>query len=192
MAAAEAILEEKGVEGFSLREAARRVGVSPAAPAHHFGDVSGLLAAVAREGFFEFGRMLKEADKSAGDDPKARLVAQGKAYVAFAMKYPARFKLIFRSDRIDFSRGGDLAAVAEDAFNTLYRAIRALMNLGPGQAMDAESFGALLATWSMVHGFSHLVLGHELDRAAEIRGGRRAITEQMLPAMLAWLPNPKA
>jgi len=191
IAATESILEEKGVEGFSLREAARRVGVSPAAPAHHFGDVSGLLAEVAREGFAEFGRMLREADESGGKDPVARLVAQGKAYVAFAMKRPARFKLMFQSDKIDFSRG-DLPEIAADSFNTLERAIRALLKLPRDAPMTLEDYGALLATWSVVHGFSYLVLGHQLDRVAEPLGGGRAILEKMLPAMLDYLPKGKA
>jgi AcrR family transcriptional regulator len=190
IAATEAILEEKGVEGFSLREAARRVGVSPAAPAHHFGDVAGLLAAVAREGFAEFGRMLREADESGGNDPTARLIAQGKAYVAFAMKRPARFKLMFQSDKIDFSRG-DLPEIAADSFDTLERAIRALLKLPKDAPMTTASYGALLATWSVVHGFSYLALGHQLDNAAEELGGHRAILEKMLPAMLDYLPKGK-
>ena len=56
VAAAEAIILERGVDGFSLREAARRAGVSPAAPAHHFGDTQGLLSEVALRGFRRFRR----------------------------------------------------------------------------------------------------------------------------------------
>src|SRR5215470_16395265 len=81
IAAAEEILSEKGVEGFTLREAARRVGVSPAAPAHHFKDATGLLTEVAALGFAELAQMLGDADAKAGPDPRARLAAQGRAYV---------------------------------------------------------------------------------------------------------------
>src|SRR5215467_13991994 len=64
--AAEQILSEKGVEGFTLREAARRAGVSPAAPAHHFKDATGLLTGVATLGFAELAQMLGDADERAG------------------------------------------------------------------------------------------------------------------------------
>src|ERR1700742_4950380 len=76
VAAAEAIILERGVEGFTLREAARRAGVSPAAPAHHFKDAKGLLAEVALRGFKDFGDALDAADKRGGADPQARLIEQ--------------------------------------------------------------------------------------------------------------------
>src|SRR3982751_4795766 len=89
--AAEAVLAERGVDGFSLREVARRAGVSPAAPAHHFGDARGLLSELALQGFQEFGDDLAAADARGGDDPARRLYEQGLAYVAFAMRRPVRF-----------------------------------------------------------------------------------------------------
>ena len=60
LSAAEALIEERGLDRFSLRETARRAGVSPAAPAHHFGDARGLLTAIATEGFRELGDALEE------------------------------------------------------------------------------------------------------------------------------------
>src|SRR5580658_1909495 len=83
VAAAEAIILERGVDGFTLREAARRAGVSPAAPAHHFKDASGLLAEVAMRGFQDFGDALEAADRRGGADPARRLHEQGLAYVNF-------------------------------------------------------------------------------------------------------------
>ncbi len=68
VAAAEAILLESGVAGFSLRAAARRAGVSPSAPAHHFGDAAGLLAEVAARGFEELARDLRDAEERGGAD----------------------------------------------------------------------------------------------------------------------------
>src|ERR1700759_3599612 len=90
VAAAEAIILERGVDGFTLREAARRAGVSPAAPAHHFKDARGLLSEVALRGFKAFGDALEEADRRGGGDPQARLHEQGLAYVKFALQNPAR------------------------------------------------------------------------------------------------------
>ena len=79
--ATESLLAEKGPESFSLREVARRAGVSPAAPAHHFGDASGLLTVVATLGFEGLAAALREAEARGGRDPRARLREQGAAYV---------------------------------------------------------------------------------------------------------------
>src|SRR5271166_4254243 len=99
--ASEAILLERGVAGLTLRAVARRVGVSPAAPAHHFGDVAGLLTEVAARGFEALSQALRAAEADAGADPAARLDAQGRAYVAFALRHPARVRLMFRRDMCD-------------------------------------------------------------------------------------------
>src|SRR5947208_12822201 len=98
---AEEIILELGVDGFSLREAARRAGVSPAAPAHHFKDARGLLTALATLGFQQFGAALEKADAAGGADPGRRLHEQGLAYVRFALEQPARFQLMFRTEKLD-------------------------------------------------------------------------------------------
>ena len=185
--AAEEILSEKGVEGFTLREAARRAGVSPAAPAHHFRDATGLLTEVATLGFAELGHMLGEADAKAGSDPQKRLAAQGRAYVAFALKYPARFQLMFRSARLDPARG-NFAVVADKAFMLLADAVRDLMRIPRGAELTPDAHGKVLALWSVVHGFAHLVLGGQMDRAATALGGKKAIMARILPLTLAQLP----
>ena len=187
VAAAEQILSEKGVEGFTLREAARRAGVSPAAPAHHFKDATGLLTEVATLGFAELARMLGDADAKAGSDPQKRLAAQGRAYVAFALKYPARFQLMFRGARLDPTRG-NFAVVADKAFMLLADAVRDLAGIARGAQLTPDASGKVLALWSVVHGFAHLALDGQLDRASADLGGKRSITAQMLPLTLAQLP----
>ena len=94
--ATESLLAERGPESFSLREVARRAGVSPAAPAHHFGDASGLLTAVAALGFDALAQALRAAETRGGRDPLKRLREQGVGYVEFATRHPARFRLMFR------------------------------------------------------------------------------------------------
>jgi AcrR family transcriptional regulator len=189
IAATEALILERGVDGFSLREVARRAGVSPAAPAHHFGDTKGLLSDVARLGFKDFGDALLEADRRGGNDPAKRLDEQGIAYVTFALKNPARFALMFRHDKYDATNEA-LHVVADRAFNALEGAIRAVQGLAPTDEMTEDAYGLLLATWSIVHGFAHLALGGELDDAARTRGGKDAILKSFLPLMLKHLPIP--
>ena len=148
IAATEAIILERGVNGFTLREAARRAGVSPAAPAHHFGDATGLLSEVATLGFREFGAALRTADEVGGSDPSDRLYRQGIAYVTFALDNPARFLLMFREARLDPAHAG-LEEAGRDSFRTLENAIRALTGLTDEAEMTQEAYGALMASWSI-------------------------------------------
>ena len=186
VAAAEAIILERGVDGFTLREAARRAGVSPAAPAHHFKDAKGLLAEVALRGFRDFGDALDKADRE-GRDPPARLMGQGVAYVHFAMKHPARFQLMFQHGKYDMSYPG-LEETGARAFGVLERAVRAAYGLKDGAELTPDALGFLMAEWSIVHGFAHLALGGEFDLAAGQYGGKKAILERFLPLTLKHLP----
>ena len=190
VAAAEAIILERGVDGFTLREAARRAGVSPAAPAHHFRDAKGLLSEVALRGFRDFGDALDAADRRGGEDPRARLLGQGDAYVKFAMANPARFQLMFRNGLFDYAYPG-LADAGMRAQSILARAVHAAYGIPDDQPLTPDANGFLLATWSIVHGFAHLALGGEFDWSAKARGGKRQIIESFLPLTLAHLPIPK-
>jgi len=159
--ATEAILAERGLEGFTLREAARRVDVSPAAPLHHFGSAAGLLTEVAILGFEALTRYLREGAQAGGQDAGARLRAQGLGYVRFALAYPARFQLMFRKDRLtDDAR---LLAAGQAAFAELENAIRDYTGFPAGQPLDADTHARLLAAWSTVHGYAHLALDGKFD-----------------------------
>jgi AcrR family transcriptional regulator len=188
IAAAEQLVVERGVDGFTLREAARRAGVSPAAPAHHFKDMRGLLTAVALLGFRDFAAALEAADRRGGADPQLRLREQGAAYVAFALQYPGRFLLMFRHDKHD-KDDADFSATARRAYRILEDAVRAGTGTPPDAVLGSEGQGLLLAMWSIVHGFAHLALGGELGIAPETKHGRTLILETLLPAMLQHLPR---
>ncbi len=96
-ASAVEVILDKGLHGFSLREVARRAGVSHAAPGYHFGDVRGLLTAVAIEGF---DTLHDELVRSAAgiDDPIERLKAIGRGYTRVAIEHPAHCEVMFRDD----------------------------------------------------------------------------------------------
>ena len=183
--ATEALILERGVDGFSLREVARRAGVSPAAPSHHFGDARGLLAEVAYLGFRDFADALAAAD-ARGTDPASRLYEQGLAYVSFALRHPARFTLMFRQSAFGGGHAGLLTESAR-AFSILENAIRAATGTARDTQLSPDGFGLLLATWSIVHGFSHLALEGQLDRAAkEMNLG---VLDRLLPLTLRHLPK---
>ncbi|HMI40501.1 MAG TPA: TetR/AcrR family transcriptional regulator [Sphingomicrobium sp.] len=153
LSAAEALIEERGLDRFSLRETARRAGVSPAAPAHHFGDARGLLTAIATEGFQALGDALEAAD--VGEDRHARVISQGRAYVRFALACPARFTLMWRKAILDVDDPAH-AEAGRRAFQILDRAVR-----GEGAERSGPRDPALapsIACWSIVHGFALLAL----------------------------------
>jgi AcrR family transcriptional regulator len=191
IAATEALILERGVDGFSLREVARRAGVSPAAPSHHFGDAKGLLAEVAYLGFREFADALMAADAKGGADPRSRLYEQGLAYVRFALKNPARFTLMFRHDTYGGDGHAGLGEASARAYAALENAIRAATGTAPGAPLQKDGFGLLLATWSIVHGFAHLALGGELQHAQEMAGIKSGVLDYLLPLTLQHLPSAK-
>jgi AcrR family transcriptional regulator len=177
IAAAEAVLAERGVQGFSLREAARRAGVSPAAPAHHFGDASGLLTAVATGAFRDLGDALEAAKASAGDRD-SRIRAQGIAYVRFALANRARFDLMWRAALLNRD-DSDYASAAARAFLLLDRSVRG--GDGAAQAPGGPETAPSIACWAMVHGFATLTLDGEFGTAP---GAAEAAVEGLLPAVL--------
>jgi AcrR family transcriptional regulator len=178
--AAESLLAERGLEGFSLREVARRSGVSPAAPAHHFGDAAGLLTAVATSAFDHLTAALEAGNARGGSDPLARLREQGVGYVDFALQYPGRFGLMFRPGlRVDEA----LQRSGQAAFRALERAVRDLFAVPDEKPLSSRQRHALLAIWSVVHGFANLALAGQLDGFAP-EGGRKALLRKTLAPLL--------
>lgn len=160
--AAQSLLEERGLEGFTLRECARRAGVSHAAPAHHFGDAAGLLTAFATSGFQRLSAMMQAYREQAPAEPAAQLRAVGRAYIDFAISHRAQFQLMFRYDRLapgdaGLKQAGDEAAGHLSA--TLAGALAARGADRQGQHFERR----LLLAWSAVHGFATLLLEGRLD-----------------------------
>ena len=143
-----AAIEADGVAALSLRDVARRAGVSHAAPAHHFGDKAGVLTTIATEGY----ERLAEATRSALAG--GEFVDGGLAYIRFAIEHPAHFEVMFRPEVV---RAGDpdLVAARYAAADVLFDAVRA--RLGE-DARDEDVFGGLAAVWSFCHGLATLWL----------------------------------
>ncbi|HSL58926.1 MAG TPA: TetR/AcrR family transcriptional regulator [Acidimicrobiales bacterium] len=150
-AAAAELIVERGLGAFSLREVARRAGVSHAAPAHHFGDTSGLLTALAIEGFDHLHAALVAAGADI-DDPAERLVRMGRAYVEVAQRHPAHCAIVFRKDLVDEDdpRYGDGGA---RAFGALVAAVEAVRDR---YAPDLDVADAALHCWATMQGLVEL------------------------------------
>jgi AcrR family transcriptional regulator len=171
LGAAETVLAETGIEGFSLRRVAREVGVSHSAPAHHFGDTQGLLEALAAEGFRRFlAAMQARQALCATTDPEDLLIASGLGYLDFAQAAPALFKLMFGSDRVD-SCDPDLERHASAAFDHLATDIARLRGVSPYE--DQDAMADIMASWSMVHGFASLLLSGRMHAVQEMTQAER-------------------
>jgi AcrR family transcriptional regulator len=174
--ATEALLAEKGPDAFSLREVARRAGVSPAAPAHHFGDAAGLLTAVATIGFEGLTQALAAGQARGGTDPRTALREQGLAYVRFALRHPGRFRLMFRPGQLHDDP--ELERHGRAAYEVLADGVRRAL------AGDEASHTPVVVTlWSLVHGHAHLAIAGKLG---PLTGGRALPDwiDATLPAML--------
>jgi AcrR family transcriptional regulator len=168
-----AAIERDGPAGFSLRELARRAGVSHAAPAHHFGDKVGLLTAIAVEGFDMLADELQGAFNRTGS-----FLEVGVAYVGFAVRHRAHFEVMFRPELL---RGDDptLTRARERSRQALYGPIGSVP-LDP----TTDTLRAGVAAWALVHGLATLylegnlppALGHDPEAIA------RAIAVHLFPS----------
>jgi AcrR family transcriptional regulator len=159
--AAERVLERDGLAGLTLRAVAREAGVSHAAPTHHFGDLTGLVSELAAIGFRQFNATL-EAARATGTVPLERSMAGAKAYVGYAQAHPGMYGLMFRTERLDMSRPS-LCEAANASFAGLAGAVGASRQEHISeQALSLEQAAAIARAWSLVHGFTMLLLDGRL------------------------------
>lgn len=164
------LIAEKGTASLSLREVARRAGVTHQAPYHHFADKAALLDALAEEGF----GLLRDAMQAAREgarDPVARLAGCGRAYIEFALGHPAHFEVMFRPGREAKPTGGPEGG---QAYAVLIDAVRELRRSGAARGLPEDQMVTL--AWSSVHGFASLWLdgASRLPRAKACAAGGAA------------------
>ena len=178
--AADEIIAQAGIEGFSLRAAATRAGVSPAAPAHHFGGARGLLTEVALLAFERMGRTLDEVGRNADvvDDIRALSLA----FVTFALDNPGHFRLMFRGDLIDRAD----PRYPEVTLAPGRRLGLAVAAYNGKSAMDVERFedaADLFCGLAALHGLAHLVLEGKITPFFGSKNPRDFV-ENQLPRVL--------
>jgi AcrR family transcriptional regulator len=177
------VIDEQGSAAVTTRALARRLGVSHAAPGHHFADREALLAEAASEGFRLFADTLAQA-ASAESAPAERLVAIGRAYLRFAADHPSYLRVMFGRD---FPKGAHppehLRCEADRAYAVLTGVVRDLtLSLGCDLTLiDELAFGA----WSLVHGMAMLWIDgsatHAFAGRAEFEAsGERVIRRSIL------------
>ncbi len=147
------LIVEKGPTGFTLSQAARKAGVTPAAVYRHFRGREDLIAAIAREGYTLFGRAMEAATASA-PSPLSAFEASGRAYLDFARSHPGHYMAMFESG-LPINRDPELARLALGAQATLERHAEALLSVLPPEARPPASMVAA-HIWAMSHGVVEL------------------------------------
>ena len=153
--AADEMIAQGGIEGFSLRAAAQRAGVSPAAPAHHFGGAKGLLTEVAILAYERAGRYIDGAGRS--EDIVADVRAVGLAFIKFAVDYPGHFRLMFRNDLVDRS-DLRLSAASREPGIRLGHAVLAYRSNAVPQPGSFEDSAEMLCGIAALHGLANMVI----------------------------------
>jgi AcrR family transcriptional regulator len=182
LTAAERVLEREGLAGLTLRAVAREAGVSHAAPTHHFGDLTGLLSELAAIGFRQFNDAMRAA-VAGGATIAEKGLARAKAYIAYAQAHPGMYGLMFRTERLDMSRPS-LHEAAGAAFGGLAGAVgESRHEQIEEQKLSLDQAAAIVRAWSLVHGFTTLLLDGRLsDVLKRLPEGTSA--ETLLDAML--------
>lgn len=179
--AAAEIVQERGSAGASLREVARRVGVSHAAPYRHFTSKEALLASVAEVGFHELRIALESAAK--GKPPAAALCDAGIAYVEFAVAQPGYFRVMFSPDAGAPCDYPSLVEASHGAFGVLVMTVQRCIQAG---AVRDEPAGDLaLVAWSCVHGLATLMLDGMLTEAGAPDVLARLVTSHLMEGLRA-------
>ncbi|MDQ3264449.1 MAG: TetR/AcrR family transcriptional regulator [Myxococcota bacterium] len=154
--AASELVSSEGISALTLREVARRAGVTHAAPYHHFKDRPALLAALGQEGFDGLHHAMRAEMERAGDDPLARFAATGRGYLKFALEKPSHLRVMFSAELGPKDAHPGLLEAGERAFGALLEASReAILSLGGD---EAKAYEYALAGWSGVHGLAMLWL----------------------------------
>ncbi|MGO1074499.1 TetR/AcrR family transcriptional regulator [Inquilinus sp. CA228] len=178
VAAARALLEESGPEALSLRDVARRVGVSHNAPYRHFPTRQALLAAVAAEGFAALSTRLAQLPAAPGLGASPGLAAGFRGYLGFAREQPGLFRLMF-DGTLEKSADPALWAAGEQAYDGLRRAVHRLA--------PAADRAAVVAAWAQLHGLALLVITGQLSEDLVRDGGLDALADRAAAILEAGL-----
>ncbi len=173
------MVREEGVAQLSLREVARRAGVSHTAPYRHFASKEALLAAVAEEGFRRFEDALKTAACSAGG-PLEALQATGVAYVEFALGHPAHFRVMFGPSNSGHAYP-ELVEASQGAFGVLVDTLQACVD--DEVVVDRPAGELALSAWCSVHGLAQLLLDGQLQGAGDPRRLAQLVTARLLAGL---------
>jgi len=173
------LVEKGGAQALTLRAAARRAGVSQAAPYRHFKNKEALLAAVAEEGFRAMAVAMRRAS-AGGKGEREQMRALGLGYVEFATSHPSHFRVMFGREMADRSAYPSLREAAVKTFQMLVEIISDCQRVHIVRAGQPEELA--LTAWAIVHGISALLVDDQLARLFHKPGNELAdiVTRNLL------------
>ncbi len=150
------LVEAEGVDALTLRELARRLGVSHAAPGHHFADRAALLSELAAVGFEELAKDL-ETGAARGRTPTTQLRDMGRSYLRFALRRPGHYRVMFGREIRACAPSPRFVDAGSRAYGILQRVVTAALPPARARSPERVQEGTFLA-WSSVHGAAMLLL----------------------------------
>lgn len=172
------LIEQNGVETLSLREVARALKVSHAAPYRHFQSKNDLLVAIGIKSFKTFSQALTEGfqARSGHDSWSKRMERMGHAYIQFAEKHPTQYRLMFSHKLLNTTSSPELATVSEGSFRVLEEALRE----GPLRKASPKALrSAAMETWARIHGLAMLMIDQQMHFLGSAQDQRRFIHQQL-------------
>ena len=172
------ILVEEGMGALSLRKVASRAGVSHSAPYAHFSDKQALVAAISTEGFRQLFEHMKAAAEANLSDPASMLVEVAYAYLSFALDSPAFFKVMFSGILEHEKAHPEFVAMSKKNFELLVELVEqgqtaGVLRKGPPDRMA-------VSIWSMVHGFTALMIDRQLPGSIRDSKDLKALLSEVL------------
>ncbi len=149
-----AIIASDGVEKLSLREVARRLGVSHQAPYKHFPSRDHILAEIVARAFADFAQHLDSRPK--GGNPDADMGGMGRAYLSYAKTKPLEYRLMFGTPLPDAAEHPEMMRQAKHAFALLCDGLRQKMQFHSRTITEDEIVLDALFIWSGLHGFASI------------------------------------
>ncbi len=159
------VIRELGPQGLTIREVARRAGVSHAAPYRHFADKNALILAVVEQGFALMQQMMREEEARAGDGAIEQFAASGQGYINFALQHPAYYRIMYSGDMLSSTGDVSLRHTGAAALGEMVEGIKRCQ--AEGIVRSGDPVLQALTLWSTIHGFVSLVndnrIGHLMD-----------------------------
>jgi AcrR family transcriptional regulator len=175
------IITEEGVEKVTMRALSQQAGVSRAAPYRHFPDKTGLLCAVAADGFKRLQNELRMAASTGSKDSLSRFETMATAYVDFAMRNPSYYRLMFGREELNKFPTPELRANARAAFSVVVEIIAACQQ--EGSIISEEQISLPNVVWATIHGLSMLIIDGQIQNGDTRHGIHPSLLleEKLLP-----------
>ncbi len=185
LVAARQLMEENSITSLSLREVAKKVGVSHTAPYRHFKDKESLLAGIAAIGFDELAAEISKAAALYPDNPAQQLLEAGHCYMKLVISNPQCIQLMFGNVLPCDDTYPNLRKSGDFAFDSLKIIIQEGQAQGVFKAVDVELMA--LTAWSSIHGLSMLFAGEHVEAVVSLPAEMQNLTTAVMTTMLEGL-----